>query len=83
MKDFEDKPKGFGYVEFDSLDSLKKALERNQQSLCGRNVRVSVAEPRKWSSELSRRNAEAASVRTNSKTYHGIVHLCTFFFNSS
>ncbi|KAG0066636.1 hypothetical protein BGZ89_007067 [Linnemannia elongata] len=45
MKDFEDKPKGFGYVEFDSLDSLKKALERNQQSLCGRNVRVSVAEP--------------------------------------
>ncbi|KAF9545046.1 hypothetical protein EC957_011287 [Mortierella hygrophila] len=45
MKDFDDKPKGFGYVEFDSLDSLKKALERNQQSLGGRNVRVSVAEP--------------------------------------
>ncbi|KAF9361734.1 hypothetical protein BGX26_012455 [Mortierella sp. AD094] len=45
MKDFEDKPKGFGYVEFDSLDSLKKALEINGQSLCGRNVRVSVAEP--------------------------------------
>ncbi|KAG0212507.1 hypothetical protein BGX33_003495 [Mortierella sp. NVP41] len=45
MKDFEDKPKGFGYVEFDSLDSLKKALEHNGQSLCGRNVRVSVAEP--------------------------------------
>ncbi|KAK3845366.1 MAG: hypothetical protein J3R72DRAFT_436593 [Linnemannia gamsii] len=45
MKDFEDKPKGFGYVEFDSLDSLKKSLERNGQSLCGRSVRVSVAEP--------------------------------------
>ncbi|KAG0204688.1 hypothetical protein BGX28_003437 [Mortierella sp. GBA30] len=45
MKDFEDKPKGFGYVEFDSLDSLKKALENNGQSLNGRNVRVSVAEP--------------------------------------
>jgi len=48
MKDFEDKPKGFGYVEFDSLDSLKKALENNGQNLCGRNVRVSVAEPRKY-----------------------------------
>lgn len=47
MKDFEDKPKGFGYVEFESLDSLKKALENNGQNLCGRNVRVSVAEPRK------------------------------------
>ncbi|KAF9926965.1 hypothetical protein FBU30_003607 [Linnemannia zychae] len=45
MKDYEDKPKGFGYVEFDSLDSLKRALERSGQSLCGRNVRVSVAEP--------------------------------------
>ncbi|CAO3564807.1 unnamed protein product [Mortierella alpina] len=45
MKDFEDKPKGFGYVEFESLDSLKKALENNGQNLCGRNVRVSVAEP--------------------------------------
>ncbi|KAF9997173.1 hypothetical protein BGZ79_009114 [Entomortierella chlamydospora] len=45
MKDYEDKPKGFGYVEFDNLDSLKKALENNGQSLCGRNVRVSVAEP--------------------------------------
>jgi len=47
MKDFDDKPKGFGYVEFESLDSLKKALENNGQNLCGRNVRVSVAEPRK------------------------------------
>ncbi|KAF9433258.1 hypothetical protein BGZ76_009687 [Entomortierella beljakovae] len=45
MKDFEDKPKGFGYVEFDSLESLKKALVNNGQSLCGRSVRVSVAEP--------------------------------------
>ncbi|KAG0335401.1 hypothetical protein BG004_008467 [Podila humilis] len=59
MKDFEDKPKGFGYVEFDSLDSLKKALENNGQSLCGRNVRVSVAEPP--------REREVRDDRTNSE----------------
>lgn len=58
MKDFEDKPKGFGYVEFDSLDSLKKALENNGQSLCGRNVRVSVAEPRKCDSFFRQRTEE-------------------------
>ncbi|KAG0227027.1 hypothetical protein BGW42_003187 [Actinomortierella wolfii] len=45
MKDFEDKPKGFGYVEFETLDALKAALENSGQNLRGRNVRVSVAEP--------------------------------------
>ncbi|KAI9726539.1 MAG: hypothetical protein M1834_008981 [Cirrosporium novae-zelandiae] len=41
------KPKGFGYVEFGSLDGLKKALDFSGQQLQGRNVRVSVAEPPK------------------------------------
>jgi len=43
----ERKPKGFGYVEFGSLDGLKKALELNGQQFQGRNIRISVAEPRK------------------------------------
>ena len=43
----ERKPKGFGYVEFATLDGLKKALAINGAQLSGRNVRVSVAEPRK------------------------------------
>lgn len=47
MRDFQDKPKGFGYVEFDDLESLKIALDKSGQQLCGRTVRVSVAEPRK------------------------------------
>jgi translation initiation factor 4B len=47
MKGFDNKPKGFGYVEFDSLESLKIALEKSGQELCGRTVRISVAEPRK------------------------------------
>jgi len=41
------KPKGFGYVEFATLEGLKKALEFNGTQFQGRNIRVSVAEPRK------------------------------------
>ncbi|KAK2737938.1 hypothetical protein FQN55_000842 [Onygenales sp. PD_40] len=40
-------PKGFGYVEFGTLDGLKKALTFQGASLQGRNIRVSVAEPPK------------------------------------
>ncbi|KAF2809088.1 RNA-binding domain-containing protein [Mytilinidion resinicola] len=43
----ERKPKGFGYVEFGSLDGLKKALELNGTQFQGRNIRISVAEPPK------------------------------------
>lgn len=39
-------PKGFGYVEFGSVEGLKKALTFQGASLQGRNIRVSVAEPR-------------------------------------
>ena len=48
------KPKGFGYVEFATLDGLKKALSQSESSFQGRNIRVSVAEPRKSSTGGSR-----------------------------
>ena len=46
------KPKGFGYVEFETLDGLKAALQKGGTSFQGRNIRISVAEPRKlfWTS---------------------------------
>ncbi|THV02772.1 RNA-binding domain-containing protein [Dendrothele bispora CBS 962.96] len=44
IKDRDDKPKGFGYVEFEDLDGLKDALTKTGASLSGRNIRVSVAE---------------------------------------
>ncbi|CAG7851942.1 SubName: Full=Uncharacterized protein {ECO:0000313/EMBL:CCA66644.1} [Serendipita indica DSM 11827] len=47
IKDREDKPKGFGYVEFETLDGLKSALEKSQSNLAGRMIRVSVADPPK------------------------------------
>jgi translation initiation factor 4B len=43
----EMKPKGFGYAEFGSVDGLKKALDLSGTQFQGRNIRVSVAEPRK------------------------------------
>lgn len=47
IKDREDKPKGFGYVEFEALDGLKDALTKSGATLSNRTVRVSVAEPPK------------------------------------
>lgn len=44
----ERKPKGFGYVEFGSVDGLKKALDLSGTQFQGRNIRVSVAEPRTY-----------------------------------
>ncbi|KAI8971068.1 hypothetical protein BDB01DRAFT_812632 [Pilobolus umbonatus] len=40
-----ERSKGFGYVEFQDLDSLKGALELSGENVQGRNIRVSVAEP--------------------------------------
>ncbi|KAI0049004.1 RNA-binding domain-containing protein [Auriscalpium vulgare] len=47
IKDRDERPKGFGYVEFEDLDDLKGALAMSGSSLSGRTVRVSVAEPPK------------------------------------
>ncbi|TIB67800.1 hypothetical protein E3Q23_02801 [Wallemia mellicola] len=47
VKDISDRPKGFGYAEFDSLDDLKAALGKTGQQLAARPVRVTVAEPPK------------------------------------
>lgn len=43
----EDRPKGFGYVEFNTKEGLIAAMELNGSQLSGRNVRINVAEPRK------------------------------------
>jgi len=49
----EDRPKGFGYVEYGSLEGLVKALELAGSQLAGRNIRVSVAEPRRFFPHIS------------------------------
>lgn len=47
IKDREDKPKGFGYIEFEELSGLKDALAKTGSTFSGRMIRVSVAEPPK------------------------------------
>lgn len=47
-------PKGFGYVEFETVDGLKKALDLSGTTLQGRAIRVSIAEPRKYILALSK-----------------------------
>jgi len=47
IKDRDDKPKGFGYVEFDDLPSLMAALELHGECIGNRAIRVSIAEPPK------------------------------------
>ncbi len=45
---FDHKPKGFGYVEFETLDGLKAALTKTETPFMGRNIKISVAEPREY-----------------------------------
>lgn len=48
VKDREtERSKGFGYVEFEDIESLKGALELSGESVQGRSIRVNIAEPRK------------------------------------
>lgn len=58
------KPKGFGYAEFATLEGLKKALEFNGTQFQGRNIRVSVAEPRTY---LGLHNVCKANLHDNRK----------------
>jgi RNA recognition motif-containing protein len=63
IKDRDDRPKGFGYIEFATLDGLKDALARSGQSFASRTVRVSVAEPRKSGADsLAELEAQSAHV---------------------
>ncbi|KAK7421850.1 Eukaryotic translation initiation factor 4B [Neonectria magnoliae] len=39
------RPKGFGYVEFSTVEGLKKALTYDGESFQGRTVRIKVADP--------------------------------------
>ncbi|KAG5439392.1 hypothetical protein PCANB_001966 [Pneumocystis canis] len=46
MRDeIDDRPKGFGYVEFTDLQALMNAISLNGKTLSGRAIKISVAEP--------------------------------------
>ena len=51
---FDHKPKGFGYVEFSTPEGLKAALAKSETSFMGRNIKISIAEPRKFTVRQAR-----------------------------
>lgn len=58
------KPKGFGYVEFASPEGLRAALAKSESSFMGRNVKISVADPRMYLLRfVSRRTLTPPSTR--------------------
>jgi translation initiation factor 4B len=44
----EMKPKGFGYAEFSTREGIIKALALGGSQFQGRNIRISVADPREF-----------------------------------
>lgn len=42
------RPKGFAYAEFKDVEGLKKALTLDGESFQGRNIRIKIADPRKY-----------------------------------
>ncbi|KAI9028984.1 hypothetical protein CLU79DRAFT_696544, partial [Phycomyces nitens] len=67
LRDRDERSKGFGYVEFEDLDSLKGALELSGESLQNRSIRVNIAEPRKCQEEY-RRGPDRTDVSTWRRT---------------
>jgi len=73
------KPKGFGYVEFEDSESLKKAISRNGEALLDRPLRIDVAEakpeergPGGWKSRSSDRPLKSfGSYPANSGFHRG------------
>ncbi|KAL5485734.1 TIF3 [Sanghuangporus weigelae] len=47
IRDRDDKPKGFGYVEFHTVEGLREALAKNGASFSHRSIRVNIADPPK------------------------------------
>ncbi|KAI7864685.1 hypothetical protein BDF14DRAFT_1832697 [Spinellus fusiger] len=68
LRDRDENSKGFGYVEFDDLDSLKGALELSGESLHNRNIRVNVAEPPKERTDRPERGPDRTDVSTWRRT---------------
>ncbi|KAG2218588.1 hypothetical protein INT45_013642 [Circinella minor] len=64
LRDRDERSKGFGYVEFEDLDSLKGALELSGESLQGRTIRVNVAEPPKDRPERAPRQPDRTDVNS-------------------
>ncbi|CDS03401.1 hypothetical protein LRAMOSA00803 [Lichtheimia ramosa] len=62
LRDRDERSKGFGYVEFEDLESLKGALELTGESMHGRTIRVNVADPPRERPERAPRQPDRTDV---------------------
>ncbi|KAF7730202.1 hypothetical protein EC973_002810 [Apophysomyces ossiformis] len=62
LRDHEEKSKGFCFVEFGDVESLKQALELNGESFQRRSIRIKVAEPLKPRGDRPERQPDRTDV---------------------
>jgi len=66
------RPKGYGYVEFEDLESLKKAVARNGENLMDRSIRIDVADAPKEKEDRGYRRDKPPRERNFSTPNYGI-----------
>jgi len=55
ITDFEGKPRGFGFIEFETSEEATKSLRSAGEELEGRNIVVTISTPRKKSAKYGKR----------------------------
>ncbi|CAM0140514.1 unnamed protein product [Umbelopsis sp. WA50703] len=64
-----DRPKGYGYIEFEDQESLKSALTLSGEPLANRPIRVNIADPRKNLNSIPKERTDRVPDRTETSSW--------------